>query len=40
MSVAIARRDDSFAHLITSQDFARYHSDPRWDAIVGETRRR
>lgn len=40
LSVAITRRDDSFAHLITSQDFARYQSDPRWDAIVGEVRRR
>jgi hypothetical protein len=40
LSIAIARRDDAFTHLITSPDFARYHADPRWDAIVGEARRR
>lgn len=40
LSVAIARRDDSFAHLITNPAFATYESDPRWDALVGELRRR
>ncbi|HEV7991070.1 MAG TPA: protein kinase, partial [Gemmatimonadaceae bacterium] len=36
----IAQHDDSFTHLITARDFATYQSDPRWDAIVGEVRRR
>ena len=40
LTAAIARRDDAFAHLITSPDFARYQADPRWDAIVGAVRRR
>jgi hypothetical protein len=40
LSTAITRRDDAFTHLITSPDFKRYQADPRWDAIVGEVRRR
>src|SRR4051812_42480866 len=40
LSSAIASHDDSFAHLITSRDFAKYQSDPRWDAIVGAVQRR
>jgi hypothetical protein len=40
LRVAVERRDDSFAHLITSPAFTKYHSDPRWDTIVGEVRRR
>jgi serine/threonine-protein kinase len=40
LAVAVARRDDVFAHLITLPDFRRYQSDPRWDAIVGAARRR
>ncbi|HEY4305350.1 MAG TPA: protein kinase [Gemmatimonadaceae bacterium] len=40
LSVAIARRDDGFAHLITNPAFAKYESDPRWEATVGTLRRR
>lgn len=40
LSLAIATHDDVFMHVITMPAFARYHSDPRWDAIVGEVRRR
>jgi TolB-like protein len=40
LTVAIERRDDVFGHLITMPMFAKYESDPRWDAIVGEARRR
>ncbi|HXT47527.1 MAG TPA: hypothetical protein VN717_02750, partial [Gemmatimonadaceae bacterium] len=40
LGVAIATHDDVFLHVITMPAFARYHSDPRWDAIVGEVRRR
>jgi TolB-like protein/tRNA A-37 threonylcarbamoyl transferase component Bud32 len=40
LSAAIATHDDVFMHVITMPAFARYQSDPRWDAIVGEVRRR
>jgi len=40
LSAAIAAHDDVFMHVITMPAFAPYHSDPRWDAIVGEVRRR
>ena len=40
LSLAIATHDDVFMHVITMPAFARYQSDPRWDAIVGEVRRR
>lgn len=40
LRVAVDRRDDVFGHLITMPMFAKYESDPRWDAIVGEARRR
>jgi len=40
LSLAIASHDDVFMHVITMPAFARYQSDPRWDAIVGEVRRR
>ncbi|MEP6621542.1 MAG: protein kinase [bacterium] len=40
LRIAIDRRDDVFGHLITMPAFAKYESDPRWDAIVGEVRRR
>ena len=40
LSAAIAVHDDVFTHVITMPAFARYQSDPRWDAIVGEVRRR
>ena len=40
LRVAIERRDDSFGYLITMPVFAKYESDPRWDALVGEVRRR
>jgi hypothetical protein len=40
LSVAIATHDDVFTHVITMPTFARYQTDPRWDAIVGEVRRR
>ena len=33
LTVAIERRDDVFGHLITMPMFAKYQSDPRWDAI-------
>jgi hypothetical protein len=40
LSVAITAHDDVFMHVITMPAFARYQSDPRWDAVVGEVRRR
>jgi hypothetical protein len=40
LRIAIERRDDSFGYLITMPAFAKYERDPRWDAIVGEVRRR
>jgi serine/threonine-protein kinase len=40
LQVAIDRRDDVFAHLITMPVFTKYQSDPRWDRLVGEVRRR
>jgi hypothetical protein len=40
LSTAIATHDDVFMHVITMPAFARYQTDPRWDAIVGEVRRR
>jgi TolB-like protein/tRNA A-37 threonylcarbamoyl transferase component Bud32 len=40
LAVAIERRDDAFTHLITSPAFTPYQADPRWDALVGELRRR
>jgi serine/threonine-protein kinase len=40
LRVAIERRDDVFAHLITMPVFSKYEGDPRWDAIVGAARRR
>ena len=40
LSVAITAHDDVFMHVITMPAFAPYQSDPRWDAIVGEVRRR
>jgi len=40
LSQAIAQHDDIFHHVIALPVFARYHDDPRWDAIVGEVRRR
>jgi len=40
LRVAIERRDDSFGYLITMPMFAKYQGDPRWDALVGEVRRR
>jgi serine/threonine-protein kinase len=39
LSLAIASHDDVFMHVITMPAFARYHSDPRWEAIVGAVRR-
>ncbi|MEO8619461.1 MAG: protein kinase [bacterium] len=40
LRIAVDRRDDVFGHLITMPAFAKYENDPRWDAIVGEVRRR
>jgi hypothetical protein len=40
LRAAVEIHDDSFTHLITSRTFEPYESDPRWDAIVGEVRRR
>jgi tetratricopeptide (TPR) repeat protein len=40
LAAAIATHDDVFMHVITMPAFARYQTDPRWDAIVGEVRRR
>ena len=40
LSVAITAHDDVFMHVITMPAFAPYQSDPRWDAVVGEVRRR
>jgi serine/threonine-protein kinase len=40
LRAAVELHDDSFTHLITSRTFEPYESDPRWDAIVGEVRRR
>jgi eukaryotic-like serine/threonine-protein kinase len=40
LSAAVATHDDIFLHVITMPTFAPYRSDPRWDAIVGEVRRR
>jgi serine/threonine-protein kinase len=40
LRAAIAQHDDVFLHVISMPMFARYHDDPRWDAIVGEVRRR
>ena len=40
LSAAIATHDDVLMHVITMPAFARYQMDPRWDAIVGEVRRR
>ena len=40
LAAGVASYDDSFAHLITLPVFTPYQSDPRWDAIVGQVRRR
>jgi hypothetical protein len=40
LSNAVANHDDAFTHLIAHAAFTKYQSDPRWDAIVGEVRRR
>jgi hypothetical protein len=40
LGAAVRLHDDAFAHLVTFPQFSRYQSDPRWDAIVGEVRRR
>ena len=40
LRAAVELHDDSFTHLITNKAFEPYESDPRWDAIVGEVRRR
>ena len=40
LRAAVDGHDDTFTHLITNKAFEPYQSDPRWDAIVGEVRRR
>ena len=40
LRAAIDTHDDTFTHLITNRAFEPYQSDPRWDTIVGEVRRR
>ncbi len=40
LRMAVDRHDDTFTHLITNVVFTPFHADPRWDAIVGQVRRR
>ena len=40
ISAGIAARDDVLLHTITSPLLEPYHTDPRWDSVVGGMRRR